>query len=650
MKGVKSSFALKTAALVVSFFTVAATLISTVAIGFMVYLDFYTRPQATLEESLVESFAYSELNNAFWHYAHTDTIDSYYKDKNIKIQIYDEQGTELYNSYNGEEYICTVSEKMTDTVYFTEDGEEFRENGVYSMTDTNGEKKTYTHYKDIPIVAQEDRKYSVSIYIPRNLEFTDRFFLIDSAVNLGYRLRYTLIFIAVISLPLSIFLIGYMFCSAGYIKGMVRPKLNTLDKIPIDLVTVLIGLFAFCEIWVLNQFGDWRAIVIVATLEFTVSYFLAMGYLLSIATRIKTNCLFKNTVIGRILSFIYKALKWIFAPLKRAIVGLPTVPKVAGIIAVVLAIELIATLNFYYELDNLIVFWIIKSIILAVAVLLAAIGFNRLKRGGERIALGDVGYKINTEHLYGGMKSFGESLNNIGDGLSAAVNDKMKSERLKTELITNVSHDIKTPLTSIINYVDLLKKEDIENEKANEYLEVLDRQSIRLKKLIEDLVEASKASTGNLPVCLTPCDMSVMLSQTVGEYDERLKSCGLQLVANLPKGVLVNADGRYLWRVLDNLMNNVCKYAQKGTRVYLDLDCVDNKARISLKNISNYPLNISGDELMGRFVRGDRSRNTEGSGLGLSIARSLVELQGGSMNIIVDGDLFKAEIIFDLIK
>ena len=260
-------------------------------------------------------------------------------------------------------------------------------------------------------------------------------------------------------------------------------------------------------------------------------------------------------------------------------------------------------------------------------------------------------YKIDTSYMFPEFRDFCDSLNNISAGMQNAVDEKMKSERMRTELITNVSHDIKTPLTSIINYVDLIKKEQPENEKIKEYVAVLDRQSSRLKKLIEDLVEASKASSGSLKVELSECDAGVLLSQTVGEFDERLKNAELTPVLTIPDmPVKIMADGRHLWRVLENLTGNVCKYSLPGTRVYMDLTVRDKKAVITFKNISKYPLNISGDELMERFVRGDTSRNTEGSGLGLSIARSLTELQGGDMKIDIDGDLFKAALEFDLIN
>ncbi|MBP3479863.1 MAG: sensor histidine kinase, partial [Oscillospiraceae bacterium] len=215
---------------------------------------------------------------------------------------------------------------------------------------------------------------------------------------------------------------------------------------------------------------------------------------------------------------------------------------------------------------------------------------------------------------------------------------------------TNVSHDIKTPLTSIINYADLIEKEPCENSTITEYAGVLHRQSERLKRLIDDLVEASKASTGNLEVLLAPCEVGVMLTQTAGEYEQRLTEKELTLVTNQPeRPVKILADGRRLWRVFDNLMNNICKYAQRGTRVYLTLEEQDGQAVISFKNISREPLNLSPDELMERFVQGDVARSTEGNGLGLSIAKSLTELQNGTMELTTDGDLFKVVVSFPMI-
>jgi signal transduction histidine kinase len=245
------------------------------------------------------------------------------------------------------------------------------------------------------------------------------------------------------------------------------------------------------------------------------------------------------------------------------------------------------------------------------------------------------------------MRVIGETLNSTGSGLEKAVDDRMKSEHFKTELISNVSHDIKTPLTSIISYVQLLKDQP-ENEPANrEYLETLERQSVRLKKLLEDLIEASKASTGNLKADLQPCDVNTVLSQILGEYEEKLNEKELDLRIRLPEErVNIMADTQHLQRVLDNLLVNISKYAQPGTRAYVNLEATDKEARIELKNTSREPLNLTSDELLERFTRGDSSRGSEGNGLGLSIAQSLTELMGGQMELVVDGDLFKVILRF----
>ena len=280
-------------------------------------------------------------------------------------------------------------------------------------------------------------------------------------------------------------------------------------------------------------------------------------------------------------------------------------------------------------------------------VILVLLQMTKLQEGSKRIATGDLSEPIDTSKMFWEFKKHGENINKVSDGIALAVEDRMKSERFKTELITNVSHDIKTPLTSIINYVDLIKKENIEDETLLEYIEVLDRQSARLKKLIEDLMEASKASTGNLQVNIEECDVEVLLTQLLGEFEERLIANQLEVLVQKPEhSVMVSADGRHMWRVLDNLLNNACKYSLPCSRIYISLEQNENDTVITFKNISKTPLNIPSEELMERFVRGDSSRNTEGSGLGLSIAQSLTELMNGSMKLEIDGDLFKVILKF----
>lgn len=265
----------------------------------------------------------------------------------------------------------------------------------------------------------------------------------------------------------------------------------------------------------------------------------------------------------------------------------------------------------------------------------------------SELAKGNVDAKVDTKHMIWDLKTQGENINAIADSINLAVEERMKSERMKAELITNVSHDIKTPLTSIINYVDLLSKEEIESEKAKEYIEVLSRQSDKLKRLIVDLIEASKASTGNLEIHAEEIDVRMALLQVTGEYEEKLQQAGVELLLHIPEeGIMIQADGRYLFRIFDNLMTNIKKYSLNHTRAYIDLKTEGQDVLIIFKNISKDVLNVSGEEFTERFYRGDASRNTEGNGLGLAIVKSLVELMNGSIRVIVDGDLFKVEIRF----
>ena len=267
------------------------------------------------------------------------------------------------------------------------------------------------------------------------------------------------------------------------------------------------------------------------------------------------------------------------------------------------------------------------------------------------ISNGNTTYKIDTKMFYGKERELAENINHISTGLETALQEKVRSERLKTDLITNVSHDIKTPLTSIINYVDLIKREKIQDPKIQGYLEVLEQKSQRLKTLTEDLVEASKASSGNLKLDMTSIDFVELIYQTNGEFEEKFSLRHLELVSTLPdETMLIEADGRYLWRVLENLYNNAFKYAMEHSRVYIDITKEEENILFTIKNISENPLNIHAEELTERFVRGDVARTTEGSGLGISIAKSLTELQGGQFKLYIDGDFFKASVAFPLKK
>ena len=306
---------------------------------------------------------------------------------------------------------------------------------------------------------------------------------------------------------------------------------------------------------------------------------------------------------------------------------------------------LVGCLLLSLEIGSLPLLW--GSVLGTLAVMIyGANAFGTLLEAAKRMRSGDLDVKVDEKWMLGAFQDFAAELNGLNEVVQVAAQKQMKSERMRTELITNVSHDIKTPLTSIINYVDLLQKPHTEEE-GKSYLEVLSRQSGRMKKLIDDLIELSKASTGNIPVELTKVDAVEAVNQALGEFTDKLTAAELTPVFRQPEEPLfVHADGRLAWRAMSNLLSNAVKYAQPGTRFYIDMVALDGKVCISFKNISRAALNVSAEELMERFVRGEASRNQEGSGLGLNIAKSMMELQHGDLELLVDGDLFKATLIF----
>ena len=360
------------------------------------------------------------------------------------------------------------------------------------------------------------------------------------------------------------------------------------------------------------------------------------------AVRAKTHTLVRSTLILR-------ALAWALGGIRTALLSLPVTWKAIVLFLAYTAFNFIAFTDVGRYNGGFILLWfLVQGGALALACWWT-ISFRRLRTGARAMAEGDLENRVDTHKMPPDLREHGEDLNNISMGLSAAVDEKMKSERFKAELITNVSHDLKTPLTSIINYVNLLRATGQTDPKALEYIDVLDRKSQRLKKLTEDLVEASKASTGVLKVERERIGMEQLIDQALGEWEEKLEARHLSIVKLLPEGeTWVYADGRHLWRVIDNLLSNCSKYAMEGTRVYLELTRGKGQAALSVKNVSREAITVPADRLMERFVRGEESRNTEGSGLGLSIARSLTELQGGTFQLTADGDLFKATVTLPL--
>lgn len=457
-----------------------------------------------------------------------------------------------------------------------------------------------------------------------------------------------------------IFSIVFLCIQSGRRPGKEAPVTTWFDRIWLEVI-LFIGVLAvggFIALFLVlfetyyNHYLTWRELQLVIVLcdgGAVVCGLLILGCLLTIAARLKAKKFWRSSLIWRILAWIWRKLRkplcYIADIMRRGFTSLGLVPiAVLSILGVVLVEVILFTWLVNANGDGgPVILLILFNLFLILAMVWGAAQMKKLQEAAKALAEGDLEHHLDTAGMYWHFKRHGEDLNAIAGGMNKAVEQRMRSENLKTELITNVSHDIKTPLTSIVNYVDLLQKPHTEAE-GIQYLEVLQRQSRRLKKLTEDLVEASKASTGNIPVELEELNVMELLNQAVEEYRERLETNRLEIVTSVRGDVAVLADGKLLWRVLDNLLGNVVKYALTGTRVYVTARKQNTNVIIAIKNISRDCLDIDAEDLMERFVRGDMSRHAEGSGLGLNIARSLVRLQNGTFELTVDGDLFKAEL------
>lgn len=638
MSKLKSSFAAK--AVAVFLLTVMGIVFvgSLIGVGVMADAGGYAGGTNTLRERVLSSMGYSQLYQTFERLYNGYSPDyAQYRsglDSAFRFVLRDKDtGKILFDGLDGADYQWYAEEpySIPDLNLSSKD---FVINEANSNSASRGDSVTAANNVVI-------EGYILSE--PADGDNSDTFVCLYWA-ELIYNCRYQLIVIAAVAFILCLVLFIFLLCAAGHRAGSEGIVPSFVDKIPFDLFTLLMIVAISC-LWAIlaEMHYDSILLIMLACLVILVAALLILLYIMSFAVRVKMGGLIKGCIIYKVLAWVWRLIRSVCRAIAELVRGMPLVPKTCVIVAGIFVLELLSTGDIFIGF--------IVNLLLAAALIYTAICAKKLLTAGHKLAAGDESCVVDTSKLYGPFREHGEDLNTIRDGVSLAVEARMRSEHFRTELITNVSHDIKTPLTSIINYVDLLGKEKPENEKMREYIDVLQRQSARLKKLIDDLLEASKASTGNLAVNAEPCDVGVLLDQTLGEYGEKLSAAGLEPVLTKPeKPVIIMADGRHMWRIFDNLLNNICKYSQRGTRVYLEVCERDGKAVVTFRNISSRQLNISSDELMERFVRGDSSRNTEGSGLGLNIAQSLAQLQKGTMELTVDGDLFKVTLTFDVVK
>jgi signal transduction histidine kinase len=559
-------------------------------------------------------------------YVESDTEEL---DKNA-IQYYDSFEFDYYKVKSNE------SSSSNELVNSSEDEVVFEENGINYIR---------TQFSDFTVYANYEEELEISSYHQRTINNLKS---IEPYSNLIY-----------ISIPISgiltVLLVLYLITSIGTDKNNKVVDLNKFDKIPYEIVFILGVILISIAFLPIIDIVEMDYSNIAQNLQYSIlatcylfNYIVTAILLHTTVKRIKLNSFTNTSIICRLVIWILKIFrniaKKVFKSLQNTFKNIPRFKKLVLYFIVFFVVEIILLLI----LNSL---GIVLDIALIVYVFIKIMQYinsyeiieDRLKGMYE----GEEDIKLDPEEVEPAFRDSVMYINDISNGFSSAINESMKSERLKTELITNVSHDIKTPLTSIINYVDLLKKEKIDNPKANEYIEVLDKKSQRLKKLIEDLVEASKASSGNIRMNIEKLNVVELIKQSLGEFEDKFKERNLDIQSDYSKSeIFIMADSRYLYRSIENMLSNISKYALENSRVYIEVFEEYGKVKISMKNISKEKLNITTDELMQRFVRGDKSRTTEGSGLGISIAKSLVEAQNGKFSLNIDGDLFKVEIEF----
>ena len=563
-----------------------------------------------------------------WQYYEPLFQGTYYYSKNNEVKDTTNDYEKALEKYmNGKE-----------SVEYSEEVKEYDEDRIKIILQEAEENIVYVDYDigDFTIYMAFDEKLSHSNYDMYILSIME---LLKDYEDILY-----------VSVPIcgifTVIIAVYLVMAIGYKKSKEDIELNDIDKIPIEIIicilSIVLGIISEITTRFTNtRFEYFKLYLSEIVTAYAVIYILSAVTLTTIVKRIKLKVLIKNSLIWKffeLLRSLFDKIRKIFEVLiERLSTNWKVILSVCGYLFITGMIKVL--------LNSAITIYVIYYIIKRLNC------FEKIKEQLKKIYEGDNKDRLEENDFTKEFKEVTHYVNDISNGFENAVEEGIKSERLKTELITNVSHDIKTPLTSIINYADLIKQENIENEKVNEYIDILLSKSHRLKRLTEDLVEASKVSSGNVKLNLENINIVELINQTTGEFEDKFNEKNLTIITDMPKeDILVEADSRYMYRLIENVFSNIAKYALEHSRVYIDMEKEEEKVKIEIKNISKDKLNISEEELMQRFVRGDKSRTTEGSGLGLSISRSLTELQKGIFKIEIDGDLFKVKIEFNIKK
>lgn len=551
-------------------------------------------------------------------------------EKNFEELIYTNIKTFGNKKFSTQQELLSIIRGYGDYLVYDSSNMEFDENNMpVSLSELNSYIKGYSF--------SVDGNYILAIAIDQNYLASDNLQRYKERYETVQPVSRLAMYGVFVGSFLYLLTMVYMTMSAGRRDEEERTiYLNRFDRIKTEAALFLLGVpsvavLFFAMTMSVRNMTTMEFVLLGGGATFVLNFLFVTGYL-SLVRRMKSKTLWSNSLLNSLTEGIRKiARNW------------KTTTK-----TVIFYGGLLLGNAFLLCFGGMGIFLaIVLDCLAGVFLIRQAEQRQKILDGIAEFSDGNLNRKIPTDRLTGENLVLAEALNQIGGGLSAAVEKSIKDERLKSDLITNVSHDIKTPLTSIINYVDLLKREDIQNERAKNYIGILEDKALRLKHLTDDLVEASRISSGNIKLEFTRINFQELIHQTNGEFSEKFEEKGLQFVINIPEEpVVIEADGRRLWRIIENLYNNAAKYAMPNTRVYVDLTTVGHMVRFSIKNISEQPLNIEADELTERFIRGDVARSTEGSGLGLSIAKNLTELQKGRFDIYLDGDLFKVTIIF----